>query len=100
MICPVGELDAANADSWRAQLGMVSCGARSIIDLGAVSFMDSTCIGVLAHAARSAREHGGQLVLAGAQGAVAELLELLRLPQVIPMFADIEQAMACLEAQA
>lgn len=50
-------------------------GARVVIDLGAVSFIDNASIGCLAHLARAAREQGGWVTLTLLQPTVARMLD-------------------------
>jgi len=54
-----GELDLACRDAFREVLAEVS-GAVAV-DLGDVTFLDSSCIGVLVGAAQRLHEHDGDL---------------------------------------
>ena len=54
-----GELDLAGRDAWRDVLSEVS--GAVVVDLEDVTFLDSSCIGVLAGAAQRQRDDHGDL---------------------------------------
>ena len=56
-----GELDLAARDALRKALAPLT--GKVIVDLERVTFLDSSCIGVLAGAARRLHERGGDLRL-------------------------------------
>jgi anti-anti-sigma factor len=60
VVCPVGELDLAVADELRSALARaVEFAHRGVrIDLGAVTFVDSTALAALVHAWRHAERRG------------------------------------------
>jgi anti-sigma B factor antagonist len=66
--------------------------AKIVLDLGEVSYMDSSGLSVLVGLYVSARNAGGALKLARLQGAVRELLGLTRLDTVIGIFPTAEAA--------
>jgi anti-sigma B factor antagonist len=56
-----GELDLAARDALRAALAPLT--GNVVLDLGQVTFLDSSCIGVLAGAGQRLQERGGNLRL-------------------------------------
>ena len=95
----VGRLDANTATSLKTQLkNSVEDGLhRLILDLTAVSLIDSSGLSALVAGFRAVREVNGLLVLAhvGQQAKVA--LELTHLDQIFPIYEDVESALAALE---
>lgn len=73
-----GHLDLETAGALSAQLDdLVRNGAvLVIVGLADVSFLDSSGLRVLVHGARRIEESGGRLLVDGASGAVARVLEL------------------------
>ncbi len=63
---PVGRLDLLSAAEAKSRLLETGAGGhpRLVIDLAEVSFIDSTGLGALIGALKSARQHGGDLRLA------------------------------------
>ncbi|QQR75661.1 MAG: STAS domain-containing protein [Holophagales bacterium] len=90
------ELDARNAPAARDYLKkLVEAGAsRLVIDLSAVSFIDSSALGALLTALKAARSAGGDVKLSGMTPAVQTIFELTRLFRVFDVFPSAEQAAA------
>jgi anti-anti-sigma factor len=65
-----------------------------VVDLAAVSFLASIGIRMLMTAARGQQGRGGKLVLAAAQPAVKKVLTTAGIDQLIPLFDDVESALA------
>ncbi len=74
----VGEIDIATAPQLRECLSHVS-NDRVIVDLRAVTFLDSSGVGVLAGQYQRLMCDGGKLVLRKPQGMVRTVLEVLGL---------------------
>ena len=71
----------------------VSRGAqRLIVDLSALTFMDSTGMQVLLSTRSVLAVRGGALVLVSPQPVVARILELTEADQVIPVYGSLEDA--------
>ncbi len=69
-------------------------GARTIIlDLTAVSHVDSTGIGIMAYCFGKATQGGAELRIVGAKTSVLELFRMTRLVNVIPFFPDVNSAL-------
>ena len=73
-----GELDAYTAAGLRDSLaGLISAGARHIVvDLGQLSFMGASGLGVLVGASRRLRRDDGRLLLRSAPPGVQKMLEI------------------------
>lgn len=83
-----GEIDMATAPILRSSLEKAASESepRVVVDLAAVTFMDSSGLGVLATAHQSLEEAGRRLILRGPQGTVRRVLNVSGLDQAI----DIE----------
>jgi anti-sigma B factor antagonist len=74
----------------------VSNGNRFIVlDLGSVSFIDSSGLGALVSCLKT-MGRDGNLVVSGAHGAVATMFKLTRLDRVFRMYASNDLAVAAL----
>jgi anti-sigma B factor antagonist len=58
------------------------------IDLRAVSFMDSTALGVVVAAMKRARERGGEVALVGPTGSPRKVLSITALDQIMRIVED------------
>jgi anti-sigma B factor antagonist len=94
-------IDAACAPQFRDALAaVVGRGIkRFVVDLSAVTFIDSTGLGALVAALKAA---GGTsaVAVAGAQGSVATLFKLTRMDKVFRMFPGEREAAAALARDA
>lgn len=89
VIAPEGEVDIARIAEFRAALsGATRAGAaRVVVDLGHVSFIDSTGLGALLELHHRLRRDNRQLaVVAPAGTAVAVLIDLTGLRGRLPIF--------------
>jgi anti-anti-sigma factor len=77
VVTAAGEIDMSSAPKLREAL--VSAEGRIVVDLRAVSFLDSSGITVLTDAIRRLDESGGSLTLRKPQGIVRRALEIVRL---------------------
>src|SRR5512140_2328990 len=87
-----GPLDASVALDARKELKEVFDGGKNlvVIDLGEVSFVDSSGLSVLVTALKTARGAGGDVVLSRLNPPVRSILELTRLNRVLEVFDDPE----------
>ncbi len=85
-ICPVGELDLANADRLQGELELVEAtDAESIVlDLSGLTFMDSTGVWLLIAANARSRADANRLVLLRGPAAVQRVLELTGVETLLP----------------
>jgi anti-sigma B factor antagonist len=97
VIRPGGErIDIEVAGELRtALLGLIESGKRNLVmDLGGVTFIDSSGLGALVSAFKTlkTRKQDGDIRLANAQPSVVELLEIIRLNRVFSSYPSVEQA--------
>jgi anti-sigma B factor antagonist len=71
---------------------MLGQSAKIVLDLGGVSYLDSSGLSVIVSLYASATKAGGTLKLARLRGAVRELLGLTRLDTVIGIYPTAEAA--------
>jgi anti-anti-sigma factor len=89
-----GELDAFAAPDLAAAFERVSGAGCVVVDLGAVSFMDSTALGLLVRSVRELQEQGGaaRVVLPGSTA--RRIFEITTLDRVLPVAASRAEAVA------
>ena len=85
-----GETDMTTAaELSRALTAQLASGARCLtVDISGLRFADSSSVRALALAARALRERGGEMVLLRPQPAVARVLRLVSLDQMITVRLD------------
>ncbi|MFF3346663.1 STAS domain-containing protein [Streptomyces sp. NPDC002779] len=90
-----GEIDHTTADVFRQALTDDDRSVRyTVIDFRDVTFMDSSGINVLVVANNEARACGGWLRLAHTPAPVLQLLRIVGLDDVIPLYPTLDQALA------
>ncbi len=91
-----GEIDVYTAPSLRERLlDLAQQGTtRVVVDLSAVSFVDSTGLGVLVSGLKRFREAGGDLVLVVVQPQILKVLEITGLTTVFSVHATVDDALA------
>ncbi|HRJ51735.1 MAG TPA: STAS domain-containing protein [Candidatus Thiothrix moscowensis] len=70
---------------------------RIVLDISAVTFMDSSSLGALVSLLKMVGNRG-DLVIAGAKGIVADLFKLTRMDRVFRMAADVDAALGMVAA--
>jgi len=65
-----------------------------VLNFKGVPYADSAGIGALAYNFSNIKAAGGRLVVAEAQQAVREVMDVTRLSQLIPMFATEQEAVS------
>jgi anti-sigma B factor antagonist len=95
-----GEVDLWTVESLKDSLSAcLDDGAhRLVVDLTEVDFIDSTGIGVLVAALRSARQAGGDLGLVVTHPHVSRILEITSLDKVFLLSEDVDGAAALVAA--
>ncbi|MFN3491232.1 MAG: STAS domain-containing protein [Anaerolineales bacterium] len=73
-------------------------GVRVLVDLSDVDFLASIGIRLLTTNAKSLLSHGGRMVLLNPTSSVREVLDLTGIPDIIPMYEQLESAEAVLLA--
>jgi anti-sigma B factor antagonist len=71
-----------------------------VIDLAGLNSIDSSGIGTLVSCAGHMGQSGGQMRLAGAQGSVAKVFEMVHMDRIVPLDTDLAQACAAFRADA
>jgi anti-sigma B factor antagonist len=67
---------------------------RLVVDLSAVSYIDSAGLAALIQAMQKVETYGGKFRLAGLQETVRSIFEISRLDQVFQIFPDVDAALA------
>ena len=84
-----GELDMIGAPDLEARLSALAVEGRGVrLDLGGLTFMDSTGVRVLFGAAKAAGDGGPPLEMSRPQGEVWRVIELTGLQTVLPFVDD------------
>lgn len=89
-----GEIDVATAPPLRDRLQALTASGRAtlVVDLRAVTFLDSTALGVLVGALKRCRESGGDLPLVITEPRILKVFEITGLTDVFPIHATVEEA--------
>jgi anti-sigma B factor antagonist len=69
---------------------------RVVVDLAAVSYIDSSGLAVLIEGMQNVEAYGGKFILAGLQDNVRPIFEIARLDQVFIIFPHVDAALAAL----
>ena len=87
-----GRLDASSASDLKDSLKRAAETGTiyQVIDMADVNFIDSSGLSVLVAVYKTVREKGGSIVLVDVGPQVQVALELTRLDQVFPTYADVE----------
>ncbi len=96
VVAPKGRLDMASASSFRERvLQLVQSGSTHlVIDLGEVSFVDSSGLGAIIGGLKVARQAGGELRIARPNQQVLLVLDLTSLNRVLEPYGTVEEAVA------
>jgi anti-sigma B factor antagonist len=95
VIALAGRLDLVSAAELRRVVADVVAGGRHdvVVDLGAVTFLDSSGLGALVAALKTARQAGGELRVAAAPEQALTVLRLTRLDRVVRPYATVDEAL-------
>lgn len=91
-----GRLDLVSAATFRSRLGAIiddGC-PEVVVDLSAITFVDSSGLGALVAGLKAARKAGGDMRICGANEQVRMVLGLTNLDKVFRMFEQAEDAVA------
>ena len=91
-----GELDLSSAPALSSTLDSLIAGDAShvIVDLGDVSFMDSSGLGVVLEAFKAVTDSGGRMPLVVSDGPVSRLLEITGLTDQLDIHDSVSAAAA------
>jgi anti-sigma B factor antagonist len=88
-------LDASNARAFKDAIKpLLTQGARLVLDLSKVEFIDSSGLGALVSCLRQAHADGGEIKLSGLSKPARALFELVRMHRVFEVFNNSEEAVA------
>ena len=83
------KIDFMGSEAFLASLlGFLGDEVRLILDLSEVQFIDSSGLGKIVAALRAFRERGGDLRICGAQAPVEVLFTMVRLGDIVGIYAD------------
>jgi anti-sigma B factor antagonist len=72
---------------------LINSGVRKlVIDVTGLTLIDSSGIGVLVSCGGLMDQLGGQVRVAGAQGSVAKVFEMVHMDRIVPVDADLSSA--------
>jgi anti-sigma B factor antagonist len=93
---PEGRLDVALAPAFRDQMRHLLDGGSTkvILDLGGLSFIDSSGLGAIIVGLKMARSRGGEVRIVHPPPQFKTLLQLTSLSRVLPIYACLEDALA------
>ena len=91
-----GRLDLFTANEAKQQLlNQISTGQRHlIVDLGGVTFVDSSGLGMLIGVLKAARLAGGNVCVARSNDQARLIMRLTGLDRVMQLYATVEEAVA------
>ncbi len=88
-----GELDAYVAPELTAALDHADAATRLIADLTAVSFMDSTALGVVVRSVRDREGRGADTQVILPRGTARRIFEMTGLDRALPVSPSVEDAL-------
>lgn len=96
LVTLAGESDANSRQSLRDFLEpeLSKDVRRLVIDLSGLRFMDSAGVHVLVDVRATLLDRGGELLLVAPQPVVARVMSLVGADQLIPVYADLDAALA------
>lgn len=93
LVSAAGELDAFVAPDLERAFADAAQSARVVVDLGSVSFLDSTALGIVVRALREIGERGGAATIVLPRGSARRIFEITTLDRVLPVVEDREAAL-------
>lgn len=94
VLAPTGKFNLVSAPSAKARIdALVAAGrARVVVDLAGVDFIDSSGLGALIGALKSARQASGDVRIAAPGDQVRAVLALTNLDRILVPFESVEAA--------
>ncbi|HBO54710.1 STAS domain-containing protein [Janibacter terrae] len=95
-----GEIDVTSAAVLRDALeALIADGRRRLtLDLSAVTFMDSTGLGIVVGRLKRLSRHGGTMTVAAAHPRVLRVFSITGLDQLLDVHPDVDAAVRAAEA--
>lgn len=95
-----GSVDAGTAERFEGALLPLAGGehAHVAVDMAALAYMSSAGLRILLAAQKTARQHGGEVVLVAMQPDVEEVFSMVGFDALFRSFATLEQALGALGA--
>jgi anti-sigma B factor antagonist len=87
-----GEGDVTVRNRLCAALAAQAAAGTLVVDLSGLDFIDASCVQVLCRASRMIQQGGGRMGLAAPRSAVARVLELLDVSQVMGVHDSVAKA--------
>jgi len=90
-----GDVDLQNSP--RVRKGLLQClsqGRNVLVDMGGVTYIDSSGVASLVEAFQTARKAGIRFALVGVSAAAMRVLQLTRLDRVFAIHPSLDEAMA------
>lgn len=94
VIAAEGEVDAYAAPELRELLARRYDDGRVVFDLTAVSFMDSTALGLVARGVRELGEAGHEVYVVLPRSTARRIFEITTLDRLLPVRASLRDALA------
>ncbi|MCI0555439.1 MAG: STAS domain-containing protein [Anaerolineae bacterium] len=96
----IGALDMTGTYSIEVEFVRQCAGdnIRVLVDLSRVNYLSSIGIPMLINTAKSVVSRGGKMALLNPQQNVAEVLDIVGIQQIIPIYTDLESAKAGLDS--
>jgi len=95
VVAAEGEVDAFVApDLDRALTEAQATGSAVVVDLGSVSFLDSTALGLVVRHVRELTEHGRAARIVFPRGSARRIFEITTLDRVLPEAPSMDAALA------
>jgi anti-anti-sigma factor len=96
VVTPNGRLDMSSAPAFRERVRQLvdSGAARLVVDMGEVSFVDSSGLGAIIGGLKVTRQAGGDLRIARPNQQVQLVLDLTSLNRVLRPYGSLDEAMA------
>ena len=93
-LAPGETLDAGNAKDFKSEVApLITPGARMVVDLSKLKFVDSSGLGAMLSCLRQLNAIGGDLKLCGMSRPIRALFELVRMHRVFEIFNTREEAL-------
>ena len=98
---PVDELDASNAGEFKRGIApLLQASTKLVLDMGHLSFVDSSGLGAMLSCLRQLSGKNGDLKLCCMSKPVRSLFELVRMHRIFDIYPTRQEALTAFQAQA